>query len=1100
MGILPRERCLASVLVGKRIPPAKPPCVVGAASAIVRAIPFLRILFSKSREDTADVGQNALPDPNFRKEPVLHVVATSHLDTQWRWTFQDTIARYLPATLRENFARFEKYPDYTFSFEGAFRYMLAKEYYPEEYERLRRYITAGRWRVCGSSVDAGDVNTVSVESLVRQTLYGNGFFRDEFGVESCDIFLPDCFGFGWALPTVAVHCGLKGFSTSKLEWGSSAGIPFNLGVWEGVDGSGLIAAINPTQYSLPITTDLASDEIWQKRIRENGEGCGAFVDYKYFGLGDTGGAPDEASIQRLEEAITAGGPTRVVSAGADQLFRELCEEEVARLPRHRGEFLLIEHGVGTFTSNGAMKRWNRKNEMLASMAEAAATMAFAFCGEPYPRERLRNAWVRFLANQMHDILPGTCIPEAYAFSWNDEIVALNEFSAVLSHALSVLAGDMNTETEGTPVLFFNHTLPASCGPVELALDRDAIPAGACSLRNAAGETFPVQEIGANKGERRFLFLPEVAAIGYEVLEVVGGSNHASGATARGDGSHHILETSTLRVRLSAEGDIDSIVEKASGREYLSGPIRLQFLPQAPKEWPAWTFEYKDISAEPLGHVEGPASIRIVEKGPVRATIEVVRSARGSTFTQRISVYTNGIVEIDHSIRWESPGCLLKLAFPFSASNPVARYDIGAGVIERGNNHQRLYEVPALEWAELQDQSGDFGVRIWPEGKFGWDKPDDQTLRLTLLHTPEMTGFECHLGGANFVDRFLEQAQLDFGHHRFRVRLVPHGRDGAKLHAGYQQGVAIPLSRHGGALGRKITAVSSCNAGVEVSALKFAEKSDRVVLRLLEKSGASQIVSFGGNLAPVDSEPVNGMEDVLGKCQDAIELAPYRPLALAYAVKPSRQDTRMDTHALELPFNLDAISTNDNRQDGDIDGCGHSLAAELIPDVIEDAGVPFRMGPAQYRALNCVVPIGQRIPIPEGWNRLHLLMAAVGGYVESDWELGGESTRLTVQDYAEPLGRWDTRVVDGLYVNRVDEMLPAYIKEGRVAWVGTHRHARGSNVDEPYVYTYLFHHVLAVPAGIREWRLPQAPRVRLFAATLSRGGPAEVLWLGVKRFA
>lgn len=1038
--------------------------------------------------------------PDFLREPVLHVVATSHLDTQWRWTFQDTIARYLPATLRENFARFEKSPNYIFSFEGAFRYMLAKEYYPEDYETLRHYIAQGRWRVCGSSIDAGDVNTVSAESLVRQTLYGNGFFRDEFGVESCDIFLPDCFGFGWALPTMAAHCGLHGFSTSKLEWGSSVGIPFNLGFWEGVDGNGLIAAINPTQYSLPITTDLSTDEIWRKRIQKNGETCGAFVDFKYFGLGDTGGAPDEASIQSLEDAIAACGPTRVVSAGADQLFRELASEQIARLPRHRGEFLLIEHGVGTFTSNGAMKRWNRKNEVLAAMAEAAATMAYSVCGEPYPRERLRNAWIRFLANQMHDILPGTCIPEAYAFSWNDEIVSLNEFSGVLSHALSVLASGLDTNTAGFPILLFNHAIPASQGPAEFIVNRGDFPAGEYSLRDPNGRTIPVQEVSSNGDEWRFVFLPPAfAGIGCQVMELVAAPEVCERVEVHIESNAHIVESPTLRIRLNADGDIESIFHKQQQREHLSAPIRLQFLPQAPKEWPAWTFEYKDISADPIDFVSGPASIQIVERGPVRATVEVLRSARGSIFRQRVSVYTNGIVEIDHAILWESPACLLKLAFPLAAKNPTARYDIGAGVIERGNNHPRLHEVPALEWAELQDSSGDFGLRIWPEAKFGWDKPDDHTLRLTLLHTPEMTGFECHLGGANFVDRFLEQGQLDFGHHNFRVRLVPHHGGEPTINASFQPALAIPVSRHVGQLGRAINALSTDALGVEVSALKLSEKRDEIVLRLLEKTGTAHRVQFDGILAPARAEIVNGMEDPQGPAPDSISLAPYGPLAISYPAQAAGHRP-IKTIPLDLPFNLDAISTNANRQDGDIDGRGHSLAAELIPSIVEDAGIPFHIGPTEYRALNCVVPLGQKIALPAGCNRLHLLLASVGGDLECEWHVGGGVTNLRVADYAEPLGRWDTRIVDGRYVNRVEEMIPARIKNHRVAWTGTHRHSRASNADEPYVYTYLFHHVLELPEGLGEFTLPYEPRLRVFAATVSSGGPADFLWLGVDRFA
>ncbi len=189
----------------------------------------------------------------------LYVVATAHLDTQWRWTVRDTIEKFVPATLRDNFALFEKYPDYTFSFEGAFRYMLAKEYFPAEYERLKGYVRQGRWRVAGSWVDAVDTNMPSPESLFRQALYGNGFFRREFGMESRDVYLPDCFGFGFALPGIAAHSGLVGFSSQKLTWGSSVGVPFDVGLWEGVDGSRLVAALNPGDYAALIDRDLSAD-------------------------------------------------------------------------------------------------------------------------------------------------------------------------------------------------------------------------------------------------------------------------------------------------------------------------------------------------------------------------------------------------------------------------------------------------------------------------------------------------------------------------------------------------------------------------------------------------------------------------------------------------------------------------------------------------------------------------------------------------------------------------------------------------------------------------------------------------------------------------
>jgi len=55
--------------------------------------------------------------------------------------------------------------------------------------------------VTGSAVVAGDVNLPSPEALMRQILYANGFWKQEFGKTSTDLFLPDCFGFGYALPS-----------------------------------------------------------------------------------------------------------------------------------------------------------------------------------------------------------------------------------------------------------------------------------------------------------------------------------------------------------------------------------------------------------------------------------------------------------------------------------------------------------------------------------------------------------------------------------------------------------------------------------------------------------------------------------------------------------------------------------------------------------------------------------------------------------------------------------------------------------------------------------------------------------------------------------
>ena len=155
----------------------------------------------------------------------IYTVATSHLDTVWSWDFETTVSQYIYNTLVDNFKLFEKYPSYKFSFEGSYRYELMEEYYPELFDKMKDYIAKGRWNVCGSAFENGDTNIPSPEALFRNILFGNSYFDEKFGKRSVDIYLPDCFGFGWALPAIERHSNLMGFTTQKLAWGSAYGIP-----------------------------------------------------------------------------------------------------------------------------------------------------------------------------------------------------------------------------------------------------------------------------------------------------------------------------------------------------------------------------------------------------------------------------------------------------------------------------------------------------------------------------------------------------------------------------------------------------------------------------------------------------------------------------------------------------------------------------------------------------------------------------------------------------------------------------------------------------------------------------------------------------------
>ena len=1046
--------------------------------------------------------------------PEFYVVATSHLDTQWRWTVQDTIDDFLPDTLRGNFALIEKYPGYAFTFEGAFRYMLAKEYYPAEFERLKGYVKTGRWKVAGSWVDAVDTHVPSPESLIRQALYGNGFFRRELGVTSRDVFLPDCFGFGFALPSVAAHCGLVAFSTQKLTWGTSIKIPFDVGVWEGVDGSSVIAAINPGDYASEIKENLTLDpELYAVADRQAAM-TGLPVAFKYFGTGDVGVPPIESSVAWLEKSLHGPGPARVRSAAPDRLALDLMAANGGRAPaglqRYRGEFLLTRHGTGCYTSQAAMKRFNRKNERLAQAAETASVAAWSLGGE-YPRERLREAWTRVLWHQFHDDITGTSIPQAYVFSWNDEAIAANTFADVLSEGVGTVASVLDTRGHGVPLVVFNPLAVAREDVVEADVRFAGGAPRAVRVTGPDGRAVPAQVDSAAGDLAHVVFAASVEPLSFTAFDVAAAP--ATPAAGELQLNRDGLESERYRVRLDADGNVASVFDKVVNRELLSAPLALQLIDDRPRRWPAWEIEYDALAAPPRETVGGPAAIRIVENGPARVALEVVRHAAGSTFTQTIRLAARRAgdrLEILHDVDWRTKETLLKAAFPLVAASEMATYDLGLGVVQRPTDRPNRYEVPAQAWADITDASGGFGTAVLDDSRYGWDKPDAHTLRLTLVHTPRVPP------GTSWP---LEQGSNDLGRHRVLVALAGHDSDwrfGQVPQCGDRMNqplLAWQAPAHDGALGRSFSLLRLTRAGgsgagdaaVAVRALKLAEESDEVVVRLQELNdtpawglhlnfangvtgvreldGAEEPLGehgTGGALPP-ESQPLLNLENAAV----VLDMHPFRPRTIALGVARRSSVTKAHAVPLELPFDLDGLSRDDARADGDFDGRGHTIAGELLPATLTSHGIQFRLGPLASGQKNVLVCRGEKLALPAGdFNRVYLLAAAVGGDRSVTFAVDGAPVRLLVPDWAELVGQWDSRMVGGEIVQDPARIAPAYAKDVPVAWVGTHRHGpRGEN--EAYVFTHLFRLRLDLPAGAKALTLPDDQRVRILAITAAR---------------
>lgn len=1171
-------------------------------SAILSAL-LLSTLFSVS-----GAGAQNSHTADLATQPTLYVVGYAHLDTEWRWEYPQVIDEYIRNTMEDNFALFQKYPHYIFNFSGANRYRLMKEYYPADFAKVKQYAASGQWYPAGSSAEEGDVNAPSPESIIRQILYGNDWFRKEFGKSSAEYMLPDCFGFPASLPTILAHSGVKGFSTQKLTWGSSAaqggpdsaektpeGTPFNVGEWIGPDGESVLAALNPGSYSGGIYTDLSKplpppapdtaltdahkrlldlqsrlekqqadgkdlqqselqayvalrNQIdglekarqdanldryqgdWAARVEDNGKVTGVFTDYHYYGTGDIGGSPSEDSVKRLEAIVTKGsvsmpppdsihfrglahpnwpemkvgdGPVHVVSATADQMFLNITPAEASRLPQYTGEMELTNHSAGSLTSQAYQKRWLRKEELLADDAEKSSVAAQWLDGRTYPIERLNDAWMLVMGGQFHDLAAGTATPKAYEFAWNDDVIAMNQFADVFDSASDAVSSVLNTETDGTPLVVFN---PLNVSREDVVAAQVNFPGGMPDRVSVIGPDG--KEVPAQVSSGKVVFLAKVPSVSYTVYNVRAARN-----SAKVDSDLHVsddsLENGYYRVKLNRDGDISSIFDKQIGKELLSSPMRLAISYDNPQQWPAWNMDWEQEQAQPKDYVHGPAQVRIVENGPARIAVEVTRETDGSKFAQTIMLSAGDAgkrVEVGNVIDWNTRESNLKAVFPLTANNRMATYNLGLGTIQRPNAQPKKFEVLAHQWIDLTDMSGAFGTTILTDSKNGSDKPNDNTIRLTLIRTPGVRG------------GYPDQATQDLGHHEFVYGLAGHAdnwRNGETDWQGERLNdplVAFQTTKHPGTLGREFSLIKTSIPGVRVMALKRAELSNDLILRLVELDGRPEPNVHISFAAPIQSaREVNGQEQPIGPAKitagDLVEsFTAYQPRTFAITLRPaSVRVAKVHSQKVALHYDLAAASNDGSSIKRGFDGRGNALPAEMLPEKINFNGVDFWLAPAGTRKADAVVANGQTVTLPDGnYNRVYVLAASLDGDQNGVFKLGNQQKSLKIEDWGGFIGQWDDRQwqakektmparpgrparqeMDDYAV--MTGIRPGYIKRADLAWYCSHHHdAAGKNVA--YSYSYLFAYPIDLPRGVRTITLPQNTKIRIMAISVANENP------------
>lgn len=951
-----------------------------------------------------------------------YVVATAHLDTVWRWSLAKTLEEYIPDTISKNLDLIKKYPTYKFNFEGAYRYELIEELYPKAFEQIEKHVARNRWCLSGTAYENGDVNIPSPEALIRNILYGHNYFMKKFGKSSKDLFLPDCFGFGYAMPAVAQHCGLIGFTTQKLSWGSAYGVPFNLGILKGVGGSKMFACLNAGSYRYKFTDNVRADLSVINQIAENAENAKLPWANHLYGTGDWGGAPETESVKSVDKSVCKNkyNDFDVISASSDQIFKDieaLPTKEKNKLPVWDNELLMTSHGAGCYTSRCMNKRLNRINELMGDVTEKACVLAHALGTNKYPKDNIDQAWKRVIKHQFHDDITGTSTMEVVNESCDDYFTSISQFKNEYVAAARGVTDRIDTSWIGdrSAAIVVNNPTQFRRNDVVEANVRTVVNCKAIAVFTKDGEEVPSQMLYKSGKMAKIVFRADVDPFGFRAYEVRPADKPCSmdtGLTIK----NHSLENQKYKIVFNRNGDIAYLYDKKLKREIIDSPIKMALLRDVGSlAYPSWEIRKEDIDKEPYCYANTP-EFKIIENGSARIKLRIIREAEYSTITQDISLTADSeIVVIDNNVDWKTRRTMLKATFPFAAKNEKATYDLGLGVIQRGNNNEKLYEVPAQKWADISDKSGKFGVSVFSDCKYGWDKPNDNTLRLTCIHTPS---------GAFTKDG--RQDMQDLGRNIFSFAIYSHE---GTFENGVQKNSEIyahPLlavqtdNRKDLQYSDRVSYATVNNDSVIVRAIKHSEDGrDDVIIRVNEVDGKVQRnVSIKLFTEIIRAFEVNGLEEKIKKVtiEDGgikfgikpFEVKTFRLVYKNSPVLPSKQ--RFTT--MELPYNAKGFTTDYDMRHVILQGSGFSLPFELTKEMFDVGGIHFRLFQKPEDRYDVLVCRGQEIAVPPKATRIFFIAGSTLGTQDIKIIAGKKrQASFSIKSISEPMSQWDMAAMD-----------------------------------------------------------------------------------------
>jgi alpha-mannosidase len=905
-------------------------------SALLKALDraFLRVDWSQPDSDDYRQSVYAARElllsemETFEKHHSVTVTAIghTHIDVAWLWRLKHTrekCARSFSTVLR----LMERFPDYVFLQTQPQLYAYIKQDYPEIYEQIRERVREGRWEIGGGMWLEADCNLTSGESLVRQFLFGTRFMRQEFQVESTYLWLPDVFGYSWALPQILRKSGFDTFMTTKISWNQFNRMPHDTFNWRGIDGSEVL-----THF---ITTPDDWEEANSFFYTYNGlitpqTVKGAWEGYQEkeanqelllsYGYGDGGGGVNREMLEMRRRLEDMPGLPHVKTGRADEYFQRLQTtfKETDRYVHTWDGELYLEYHRGTYTSQAYNKRMNRKLELLYRESEWLGSLAAVMKGDwsGYRQESLNEGWTIILRNQFHDIIPGSSIKEVYEDSREEYAEALalaedawREAAGVIAGSNAVAAGnalEAHAAVQGTPFTVLNSSPWMSSDLV--AIDEKLAPAGG-SWSDAEGKPLRAQYAEG----RWFVAVTDIPSLGFaaichrgegqedaedlpkgaieqvaekvanevfkevanevakkEAKEVAKDVTEEALKEAAIDSPFHQegrkLATPHYELEWNEAGQLTRIYDRDNHREVLAKGARgnvLQVFEDKPLHFEAWDIDI--FYGEKMREVTDLVSVELTEIGPLLAVVTFKWNYGNSEITQKMTVYSDSRrIDFRTAIDWQDHQQLLKVAFPVDIRSTEATYDIQFGNVKRPTHWNTSWD-----WARFESVGHQ------------WADLSERGYGVSLLN-------DCKYG-YDIKDNVMRLSLLksaispdpdaDIGHHEFVYSLYPHEGD---WHAGgtVQEAWRLnnPLSVCAGAPVKDAFSLLRLSAdNVMVDAVKKAEDGDALIVRLHEFAGVRSMVELSSDLKLASIQECNLMEQPMGEAfpaDQSFELKPY----------------------------------------------------------------------------------------------------------------------------------------------------------------------------------------------------------------------------------